>query len=156
MNPTLNAEAIALVQNLVKEDKLLVMQPDDILKHFGVKGMQWGVRKDRKGAGLSSAERELKIMARRDAIKRSPKALYKYRNEFTKEELQEAVSKLKLEREIRSLKKADISIGAEYADAFLSYAKVANTAYTLYSSPLGNAMAKKLNLPVVKPPKKDK
>ncbi len=129
---------------------------DDFLAHFGVKGQRWGVRKDRKGSGISAEERELKTMARRDAIKRSPKLLYKYRNQFTKEELQEAVGKLKLEREIRSLKKADITIGAEYADAFLSYAKVANTAYTLYSSPLGNAMAKKLNLPVVKPPKKDK
>jgi hypothetical protein len=153
-------ELIKFAESLSDEtiDRILEHAEDDELAHFGVKGMRWGVRKNRR-SGASGPESEADVqrrLAAREVIKRNPKLLYKYRKDFTEEELQKAVSVLKLEREIRSLKKSNITAGADYAEAFLKYGTVASDAYKLYSSPLGNALAKKLKLPVIAPAEKEK
>ena len=161
LNDTEISELIAFAETLSDEtiDRILEHAEDDELAHFGIKGMRWGVRRSRRelrGGGPESEEDVQRRVAAREVIKRNPKLLYKYRKDFTEEELQKAVSVLKLEREIRSLKKSNITAGADYAEAFLKYGNVASDAYKLYSSPLGNALAKKLNLPVIATAEKKK
>jgi hypothetical protein len=63
---------------------------DNFLEHFGVKGMKWGIRKDRKGSGKKTAEQTAKTL--------------------TNKELKKRVDRMNLEKQYASLaKKSEVS-----------------------------------------------
>jgi hypothetical protein len=43
---------------------------DNFLEHYGVKGMKWGIRKDRKGSGKKTAEQTAKTLTNKELKKR--------------------------------------------------------------------------------------
>lgn len=109
---------------------------DDILQHYGVKGMKWGVRKDR-GSSVSSLKRELswvsksrkKLKESDDEIKKlttrirlenelkrlSTKSEYKNRSKLSDSQIKERVARLQLEdnlkQQVRIANKGTIDIG---------------------------------------------
>lgn len=113
----------------------LLLNDNEFLKHFGIKGMKWGVRKRRSKA--SEAKRREKIL-------KSPRKLRKYRKDFSQAEIDKAVKDMKLNRELHQLSTDKITVGSKYAQAFLSYAGTATAAYGVYRSPAGQALLKKV------------
>lgn len=101
---------------------------DDYLMHYGVKGMKWGIRKDRvekafkpgrKGSG-SPAERATqagwnivettkRLVSRK---KRKPKADYSH---LSNKELQKRIQRLQMERTYASLSEPGMSRGKQKA-----------------------------------------
>ncbi len=106
---------------------------DDYLVHHGVKGMKWGVRKDRSSGGKSSSIKSTTIKKARAArnvyrnvtgSKRSA-AMTKYRKKnidgMSDADLRKAVNRMNLERQYRDLTKADYMKGQRYASDILKH-----------------------------------
>lgn len=72
---------------------------NDIIEHYGKKGMKWGVRNDKKKGPIS------KFKERRERIKNEKKIhsewtkKYSSRNKMSDKDLQDAVNRLRLENE---------------------------------------------------------
>lgn len=72
---------------------------DDVLSHFGVRGMQWGVRRSRKQIDDAPEHTEAK------AIKK--KASFGRTRRLSNQELQTAITRMNLEQQFRALKTKD-------------------------------------------------
>lgn len=98
---------------------------DDELKHYGVKGMKWGVRKDRYNR---TANKKVK----QDRAKAS-----KNRRTLSDEELNSRIARLNKEKQLKSLTDSDIHPGKTVVKSVLAssgkkVAAVALTGATLY------------------------
>lgn len=107
------------------------------LRHWGIKGQRWGVRRfqnedgsltaeGRKRYGKGSAETSTETTEEKKARilkSRSAKELYKNADLFTTQELQEAYNRLSLERNIRGLAPAEVSKGEKFMDATINWGK---------------------------------
>ena len=83
-----------------EQDTLEVL---DEIKHYGVKGMQWGVRKDGKpGSTRGPASRDHKV-----AAKLRRKGLH----ELSNEDLRKVNQRLQLEKTYKSLSKRELNFG---------------------------------------------
>lgn len=88
------------------------MKNDLYLLHYGVKGMKWGVRKDRT---ISSSERrrlkrEASIEKKRTkALDRRTSARYTYRQRkhLTDAELRSRINRLSMEKQLKDLSRTD-------------------------------------------------
>lgn len=105
------------------------------IQHFGVKGMRWGVRRKSSGGRSSvSSETAAKLRAakRREEILKSPKKLYKHRAEFTDQEINDAMAKMRMERSLKQLAKQDIDRGKNYVKEVIDVANTGVKAYETY------------------------
>lgn len=89
------------------------MNDDRYLMHYGVKGMKWGVRKDR--TGLSGSERR-RLRQEASIEKKRTKALdrrtsarytYKQRKHLTDAELRARINRLSMEKQLKDLSRND-------------------------------------------------
>ena len=78
------------------------------LKHYGVLGMRWGVRKRRRGSGDSD-----------DSVK-ARTALRKNINEMSNKELQDANQRMRLEQEHKDLVRK-VTVGRKSVDAMKAF-----------------------------------
>jgi len=115
------------------------------LTHWGVKGMRWGVRKDRDsgGGGTKRVSRKVRkqreanlkkaretreakkqLAAKKEEILRSGKAkdVLKNRNLFTNDELQRAIDRLDLEQKLSKANDDQISRGRKFTEKILERA----------------------------------
>lgn len=87
------------------------------LAHHGVKGMKWGIRRDRRTSRLSRL--------RNYTGSKSSNALKEARrqdiNTMSNKELQDTITRLNLERQYRSLTQVDIGFGQRQADQIMKY-----------------------------------
>ena len=112
------------------------MNENNTLRHYGVLGMKWGVRKDRLKASMGRAkeqkerkkareEREkLREESRkeRQAQKRTEsekKHVSKNRGTLTDDEIRAKINRLRLEKELRELTEAEVSPGKKFAKEVL-------------------------------------
>jgi alpha-galactosidase/6-phospho-beta-glucosidase family protein len=90
---------------------------DDILAHHGVKGMHWGVRKERGSSVVKSlkakvAAKNVKVAPSHDAAKASAakeKLNKSGIHSLSNEELQSLTTRLNLEKQVTSIKKTTFS-----------------------------------------------
>lgn len=71
---------------------------DDVLAHFGVKGMKWGVRKDGSRPSSASADHD-----RAQAIKK--KARFGQTRRLSNDELKTLIERMNLEQQLTNLKR---------------------------------------------------
>lgn len=108
----------------------------DVLIHYGIKGMRWGVRKKKPTSGNESSD-YLKVSELR---KKSP-------NEMSNAELQALTQRLQLERQYRDLTTPKtgpnpFKQGQNFVNNVLWVGKAANTAYNLWNSPAADLARK--------------
>ena len=116
------------------------MEKYDELYHYGVPGMKWGVRRDRRSKGfkrtVSKKAKAAKIRFQNTTGSRSSNALKAYRkkdiNKMSNKELQTAINRMNLERQYRNLTSRDFQMGSKIAKNILTYAGIPIAAVTLY------------------------
>lgn len=92
---------------------------DDVLKHFGILGMQWGRRKARGGVSKSPARKTSSVhedAARKNQLKK------KKLSQMSNEELKTLNTRLQLEKQYKELTKADTSAGKKFVNDILTNA----------------------------------
>lgn len=114
-----------------------IAEMDSELKHVGVKGMKWGVRKDRSsgssGAPLSTDRKKA------DAAMNKPSL-----QSMSNKQLQTANQRLQLERTYKDLTKQPgftekVAAGNKKVGVYLGVAGTAAATYKLAKSPAGQA-----------------
>jgi len=113
--------------------------PIDKLYHFGVMGMHWGRKKGRTPT-QEKQRNKIKEMQRRDKILSSPKLLSKNLDKFSKEEVDKAISRMRLHRELRQLDIGEIKKGSDYAQAYLAIGTSIAAVYGFSKTPFGQVL----------------
>jgi hypothetical protein len=104
---------------------------EEFIKHHGVKGMRWGVRKARSTVKTSS-----------DYKKTAPHR-GKKPSELTNKQLKAVNERINLEQNYRRLNPSKIKAGAEAATAIMALTGVGIMAYNQINSPAGRALIAK-------------
>jgi hypothetical protein len=76
----------------------------DILKHYGIKGMRWGVRRKRGPSGRVSSD-----------YSKTRKLLKKKTSELSNEELRKITTRLSLERSVQNMNTSTVDKGKKAA-----------------------------------------
>lgn len=104
----------------------------NFLEHYGVKGMRWGVRKDRspvKVQVVTQAGKRVKVSGGKfqptsnDAVRAAiikQKAAKSTTDSLSNKQLQEAITRMNLERQFAQLAGERTSVGRKVASAILS------------------------------------
>lgn len=121
------------------------MSRNDELYHHGVKGMKWGVRKDKPGSGnfRQRSSEKLSVARNYTGSKRSDaltRARRKNINKMSNQELQEEITRLNLERQYRSLTRVDFMRGQKHAENALKYEKTYKAVRKSAASALGKSV----------------
>lgn len=102
----------------VKSDEMVGSLPyDEFIKHYGVKGMKWGVRKDRGRVTTGS-----KKTRKQQASEREMRRADNNRRVISTPELESRIRRIKLERELKKLTEQELDPGKTFAKAIMSQA----------------------------------
>lgn len=95
------------------------------LRHYGVLGMKWGVRRTEaqlaraRGASGTKTSSNKKAKAKAKTSKSSEKPKTKTISEMSDDELRKAVTRLRLEQDYRNLNPAKVSAGQRFVNKVL-------------------------------------
>lgn len=110
---------------------------EEILSHYGIKGMKWGVRRTPAQLDAASSQDSKKVRASRAKLKsEGSRAL-------SNQELQEVVTRMNLEQQYRNLSSKEpsrLSRGQSTVRQILSVARTAQDVYNVVNSPAGKAL----------------
>lgn len=115
------------------------------LKHHGVKGMRWGIRRSPKQLGRSSGGQKKPQPQQQQAPKSSSRPGQSRGRRLTDQEMRDAINHIKLEREYAQLMRPRKSKGRQFVEDVLANAgKQVATTYT--AKFMGSGIDKLLNL----------
>lgn len=126
------------------------------LYHHGIKGQKWGVRRSKAELGYPESsskktmgskhskqkKRKLKDLSKnnkerlknkREEILKSPTKLYKYRDQFTEQEIKDAIRRFETNKKLSELSNYEMNAGKRYVDTFLGYADTGIKVYSTFS-----------------------
>lgn len=117
---------------------------DEILEHYGVPGMKWGVRKDRSSRAAKkaakSAPKEMSDDAKKAAATQA-KAKAKSVSALSNQEIQQYTQRVNLERQYASLQPLSGAAKAQkVVKDILGYGNTVNQAMNFAKSPAGAAL----------------
>lgn len=107
------------------------------LKHYGVKGMKWGVRR-------SAAELSKKRSQPSEDYTKSRKLKKNPSKTLSNKEMKTVINRLSLEKQMGELNKSAVDRGHDKVKKYLAIATTLSTAYALSQSPMGKAIKSKL------------
>lgn len=107
---------------------LLRHSTEEFVEHYGVKGMQWGIRNDRNRVRVSS-----------DFKKTAPHRGKKVHS-LSNKQLKAVNERINLEQNYSRMNPTTVKKGATAAKGVLALATTATTIYTMYNSPAGKAL----------------
>jgi hypothetical protein len=116
---------------------------DDFLAHYGVKGMKWGIRKDRS----STTGRRSEKSDDRKTVDRLQRESRKKSRTLSNQELKLVNERLRLESEYRKLNPTTRERGKKRTQEVLTTAGIAVSAYQLAKTPVGQAGIKLGSIP---------
>lgn len=93
------------------------------------------------------AAQKAEVQKKRQTILSSPTQLYKHRNEFTKEEIDDAIKRFDVEKKLRDLSSNELNIGKRYLDTLIGYGQSGLKAYDTVAKTY-NTFSKDKKLPV--------
>jgi hypothetical protein len=94
---------------------------DNVLTHYGIRGMKWGVRRyqNKDGSLTSAGKKRYKKTPEQLESEAQKKQDVKNRGTFTTAELKQKIERLKLEKELKDLTKSEISSGRKFIEDVL-------------------------------------
>lgn len=130
-----------------ESDRVLLESPkvehsedvDNILAHFGILGMKWGVRRKTGSNGLVGSKGRSAKQRSEDYIKSREIKSKGYKNLSTKE-LQDLTKRMQLEKQLRELTVSDYTKGHEAVKAVLAVGTTVASIYALSQTPMGKAI----------------
>lgn len=114
---------------------------DEALKHYGVKGMKWGVRKDRSGSGRKPAPSEDKATANSYAARVGRRG---NTDNLSNRELQALVTRMNLESQYSKLDKSRIEKGRKFTKTTIETANTGKQAWNLLPGTVKAGIGKKV------------
>lgn len=92
------------------------------LYHYGIKGMRWGVRKDRSSGEMSKRQTKKAIKRQAKAIKNAQRKRYAEIDitKLSDTELRNLNNRIQMENSYRSSLKTESSIGKKFAESILN------------------------------------
>lgn len=124
---------------------------DKVLAHFGVKGMKWGVRRNRRPVKVTVATKpggKIKTKggrnqpASKDAIaaaKLKQRAKKSRASSLSNQEMQALIRRMQLEKQYKDLKRADFLEGSNMVRDLLNISKIADEAYSTVKSAVNSS-----------------
>lgn len=103
---------------------------DKFIQHYGVKGMHWGIRNEKKAGRPSSDYRKTKPYRNRKT------------HELTNKQLKAVNERINLEQNYRRLNPSKVKIGMGVAASILAALDMGTRFYSFIKSPAGQALAK--------------
>ena len=122
----------------------LVFISNDELEHYGIKGMKWGVRKNRVSGPSSAPAKSKSTMSpdvkRVSEIKAKVKA--KGRDSLTNDEMQDLVKRMNLEQQYGNLNPSKAKKGMDYLKTTAGVLGTVGSIYAFSKSPLAKDLQK--------------
>lgn len=122
---TVNYDENGYIVSVELAEDLAQSAINNVLEHFGVKGMKWGVRRDAKSRPSSGDAKKS------DAVKK--KRREKGAKSLTNKELKAAIERMRLEQQYKEMNKSTVAKGAAAAKNALNVARTLHEAHTLAS-----------------------
>ena len=94
----------------------MVKTADDVLAHYGILGMRWGVRRDRGKDGRVGSK---KAKTPDQLAKAQRKSDSKNRRQLSDKELLEKIGRLEREKKLRELTRAEVTRGRHASNEIL-------------------------------------
>lgn len=114
---------------------------EDTLKHFGVPGMRWGVRRSRSSSSSSSSKKS-KGSKTSDDYKESRRLKKMKSKKLSNKELQDLNKRLNLERQYKDLTPGTIRKGMAFAAGVAGAGTTLATIYAFKNTPLVKDVAR--------------